>query len=185
MGILKKIFGAVFGLLAAIAGLVGIGKQDNYFLELSPKEAAQKTADAGQKVAAQTSNAVESAVEAAAPVAQQVQQAAAKVGDAANSIAPAQVSQKSKREEEREKAKQEKLAAREAAKKAKEEAKRIEAEKAAEKKAEEEAIAAAKAEAIKKMGFAEIARTPIPTMRTRRPGPSIDKFKDIAKEIKV
>lgn len=160
MGILKKIFGAVFSLLAAIAGLVGLGKKDNYFLDLSPDEAAQKTVAVSQKVVAKTS-------------------------EAANSIAPAQVSQKSKTDDQADKAKQEKLAAREVAKEAKEESKRIEAEQAAAKKAGEAAIAAAQAEAVKKMGYAEIARTPTPTMRTRRPGPSIDRFKDLVKEMKA
>lgn len=58
------------------------------------------------------------------------------------------------------------------------------AEAEAAQRATASAAAAAEAEAVAKMGFADVMRTPTPTMRTRRPGPSLDKFKGMVKEMK-
>lgn len=72
MGLLKKIFAAVFGLISSLLRLVGIGKKSDYFLELDASQTpAPAEASADFPVAeTQTEPAIEAPVtEAAAAVA--------------------------------------------------------------------------------------------------------------------
>lgn len=65
MGLIKKILGAVLGVFAAIAGLVGLGKKDAYYLDLSGAE----TPAAASQVAAAPAPAASSAATAKATTA--------------------------------------------------------------------------------------------------------------------
>lgn len=121
MGIVKKIFGAILGLFAGLAGLVGLGnKGGDYYLDLS---------EGGAQAPAQVAKA--EVPKAASPAATPVSKGA--------------------------------VAKKETAK--------------------QEAVAPAPVAAPEPLSFAEIMATPMPTMSRRRPGPSLNAFKDMAKDL--
>ncbi len=118
MGLVKKILGAVLGLFAGLAGLLGLGKKaDSYYLDLSDgtTKAPAQVAAAQPKAAAAQPKAAAAQPKAAAPAA---------VAAAANTVTP-----------------------------------------------------------IPAITFADMAAIPLSTGGRRRPGPSLDKFKDMAKEV--
>ncbi len=134
-----------------------LGKKESYFLDISGGDASSTPAKSAP-----------AAKPAAAPKAK-----AAKAPKAAPAQATSADAERQKKQQAREAAKQEKLAKQEAAlaKQAEEEAARV-------------AAIAAEAETANKRGYAEVMMTPGATMRTRRPGPSLGKFKDLVKEMK-
>ncbi len=137
MGIIKKILGALLGIVAAIGGLVGLGKKGggDYYLDLSGEDA--KAAKPAQ-------------VASAAPA------PAAKTAPVAPAAAPASASA---------------------------EAAPTTAEATAENP--EPAGAEVAAEPAPEPTFAELMQTPMVTLRTRRPGPSLAGFQDMAKGMRI
>lgn len=158
MGIIKKILGAVFGLLAALGGLLGIGgkgKSDSgYFLDLSQDKAVSSAAaptpqrsitpNAGAQAVAEVPTAA--STEAATP--ENLPKLAASASDA------------------------DQVEALQAEKTAAEDRIRDEQQKL-------EALVST----TQVVSFADIVRVPVETMAKRRPGPSLAGFQEMAKEI--
>ena len=166
MGIIKKIIGAVLGLLAAIGGLVGIGGKggDGYFLDLSQDQGSG------------------SASTAPAPT----PKVAITPGAGAQAVTPAPTAQAT------ESAKQPEMPNAAQAATAKEQKAAIKEQKAAAKasiEAGQQALEAKAADAagesvtVENVSFADVMMVPGNTMSKRRPGPSLAGFQEMAKEM--
>lgn len=89
MGIIKKILGAVLGLFGVLAGLIGIGKKDKYFLDLSEGASPAATPAPAAIEAKDSKNAAKSADKAAAVAGKAVAAAAAVAIAATEAVAAA------------------------------------------------------------------------------------------------
>lgn len=158
MGIIKKILGAVLGLLAAIGGLLGLGdKKDNgsYFLDLSQDggSAAQAAPAPTPKASIQPGAGAQAV--APAPVAATTQAAAP--------VTLPKAAQAASAEEQ------------EAGIKAQREAAQATIEQGKQSLVAETAAMT--------VSFADIVMVPTETMAKRRPGPSLAGFQEMAKEM--